>query len=355
MKLERLMGPILEKIWNFFACSLIVILGIEMTAILLAVLSLGFATGKSIWEVGREIGSLPSLDLASTSPIEFYKMLFHKAFVVRKFHDTLDMMAEGEEYVGDSVSWFESLMNDDRIDSIEGELWETRLAPVMHKAKWKYFIEKYKDMDIYAVTRAPKGLRPFLKLMPIFSCGGQLRHMAPPNVWVSGGIRSSKSVVHSDSQFNQHCVLKGSKSFLLIPPFIDIQTPEYGWVVIDGENGPPEGLADAYGEYAEIDPDNIDLDKHPGWRDVPWFRADLEAGDCIYMPLNWYHYVESKPELTITWHNWFDLPPTWVDTDTCFGKNKTEGVTVPTSQCIYDEDYEPVHLTLINSTSQCDI
>ena len=300
------------------------------------------SASSSIWEVGDFVGELPELDLSSMTPRKFYETLVHRAFVVRDFHDSLQKLAE-KDGSSDPLAWFESLLTGEGfIDSLEGELHETRLAPVIHRVKWGYFLEKYKDIDMYAVSRAPESFRRYLSLMPIFSCGGQLRNMQPPNLWVSGGIAASKSVVHADSHFNQHCVLKGSKKFHLIPSFVNIQTSDFGWLVVDQEDGSeaPAGFEDAYGEYAaRIDTDNIDLERFPGWKTVPWFSAELREGDCIYMPVNWYHYVESKPELTITWHNWFDLPPRWVEEDECFGSNRTQGVSVPMSTCAYRTDF----------------
>ena len=36
------------------------------------------------------------------------------------------------------------------------------------------------------------------------------------------------------------------------------------------------------GDYSAVDTDNVDLEKYPGLRDVPWWRAVVEPGSCAY-------------------------------------------------------------------------
>lgn len=288
---------------------------------------------KTIWEVGNNLGPVPEFELSELDSKSFFEKYHRIPFVVRKFHDTLDELASAAGFT-DSVEWLRSAISgDESIDSVEGELRETRLAPTIHRVKWKYFFEKFQHMDMYAVTQAPLGIRDKLKLIPPLSCGGLSSQMAPPHVWVSGGTNASKSVIHSDSYLNQHCVLKGSKRFMLIPPSSGINTPEYGWVVTDDEGQYIEpGFEDAYGEFGGvIDTDKVDLDKYPKWNDVPWVSTELNEGDCIYMPFGWFHYVESKPETTVTWHNWFYMVERF-DTAECVERS------ISTSTCIYKED-----------------
>ena len=161
--------------------------------------------------------------------------------------------------------------------------------------------------------------------------------MASPHVWVSGGSSASKSVIHMDAYLNQHCVLKGRKRFMLIPP-MRIDTPEFGWVEADNPYVPkPKGFEDAYGAFfGHIDPDDVDLESFPKWKQVPWFYAELNPGDCIYMPYEWFHYVESDPEITVTWHHWFNLEPQWRESDVC--ENGGKGKRFSTDSCAFSAD-----------------
>ena len=44
--------------------------------------------------------------------------------------------------------------------------------------------------------------------------------------------------------------------------------------------------------FGRIDVDKVDLVKFPKWKDVEWWYVDLDAGDCVYIPSNWYHQVK---------------------------------------------------------------
>jgi len=124
---------------------------------------------------------------------------------------------------------------------------------------------------------------------------------------------------------------------MLIPYGLRIETAEFGWIDTTDTSAESSGkYSKAYGEYfGEIDTDNVDLDRFPKWTSVPWFHAELNAGDCIYMPPGWYHYVESDPAVTVSWHNWFTLSEKWVDDDPCVDP---VGVKFSTDTCLYDRD-----------------
>lgn len=285
--------------------------------ILLLVLN-GFAlvVTQSIWDVGKFMGSVPEIDEEDLTPLEFFENRHRAPFIVRSFQETLDSMARAYKWENESFAWMQTVMGEQaRIDVLEGELHETRLAPAIHHMKWKYFFEKFRHLDIYAVTQSPKLLRPYLKLFPFFKSSSNSYRMLPPHLWVSGGLKPSKSAVHADSHHNQHCLLKGTKKFMLISPDVPVNSPEYGWVFVEKPDGTREtGFENAYGEYAgNLNVSKIDLNAFPGWRDVPWYLAELNAGDCLYMPIDWYHYVESSAQPTVSWHIWFHLLNVWVD------------------------------------------
>ncbi len=290
----------------------------------------------TIWEVGRYSGLVPEKNQSDITPRSFYESQQYLPFVVRGFHPSLNQMAAEYGFQGDPVEWMmRNIDGDSRMTSLEGELQETRLAPTIHKLKFKYFFEKFGDIDAYAVTQAPESFRRYLQLFPIFSCEGMTVEMQPPMMWISGGKKKSKSVIHDDSNHNQHCVLKGSKRFMIIPSRVPIETPDYGWVTVENDDGTKkEGFEDAYGEFVGlVDYNNVDLEAFPKWRDVPWFMADLKEGDCLYMPIGWYHYVESEAEPTVTWHQWFRTPRAWPSG--CEGENWK---TVFLDQCSFKLD-----------------
>ena len=36
--------------------------------------------------------------------------------------------------------------------------------------------------------------------------------------------------------------------------------------------------------------------RYPGWSTLEWWDAQLEPGDCLLLPLGWYHHVDSVAE-----------------------------------------------------------
>ena len=38
------------------------------------------------------------------------------------------------------------------------------------------------------------------------------------------------------------------------------------------------------GAYSLVDVDAVDLKKYPGLAEAPWWQANMEAGDCIFIP-----------------------------------------------------------------------
>lgn len=299
-----------------------------------------FATGMRIWDLPGFAGPVPIVNVSSISAESFFRRYKIAPFVVRSFHENLgDLQVLAGGTGEDPFIWLENLLGESsRISLLEGELEETRLAPSVPEVKWKYFFERFRLVDMYAVSRPPEMFRSRLSLFPFLACGGLSSRMLAPFIWLSGGLKSSKSVVHMDSQNNQHCVLAGSKRFLLIPPFIKINSPEYGWIAIDKEN-PPVGYEGAYGEFvANFNPENVDLETYPVWEKVPWLSAELHAGDCIYMPEGWFHYVESQPEPTLSWHVWFDIPTDLKSSEEC------EQRPLKVNECVFFSS---------NSTSNC--
>ena len=50
------------------------------------------------------------------------------------------------------------------------------------------------------------------------------------------------------------------------------------------------------GDYSAVDVDRVDLHTYPGLEHVPWVKADVGPGDCLYIPVNWFHQVSSDED-----------------------------------------------------------
>ena len=88
----------------------------------------------------------------------------------------------------------------------------------------------------------------------------------------SGG---TKSVLHTDSLENMHCVVAGQKEFVMIPP-------QYTRVI--GPEWANQG-------YYNLDVEQVNMTAYPRMAGVPWYKTVLQQGDCLYLPYLWIHHV----------------------------------------------------------------
>jgi ribosomal protein L16 Arg81 hydroxylase len=46
--------------------------------------------------------------------------------------------------------------------------------------------------------------------------------------------------------------------------------------------------------YSEVDADQSDLERHPLFRDVPVQEVELRPGEALFIPVGWWHWVQSR-------------------------------------------------------------
>ncbi|KAJ3479826.1 hypothetical protein NLI96_g8785 [Meripilus lineatus] len=133
---------------------------------------------------------------------------------------------------------------------------------------------------------------------------------APPdavNLWIGDG--RSVTSIHSDPYENVYCVIRGSKTFTLLPP-------TEGWcmrertyphakyerttrgleIIPSGDDVPPIRWSSV------LDPTTPGLlppEAHP-------ISITVSAGECLYLPAGWWHYVEQN-NVTIAVNYWYDI------------------------------------------------
>ena len=44
-----------------------------------------------------------------------------------------------------------------------------------------------------------------------------------------------------------------------------------------------------------INVDKVDLKRYPNVANVPWYKAVVDEGDCLYLPFHWIHQVRGTP------------------------------------------------------------
>mmetsp|Transcript_97389 Transcript_97389/g.275347 ORF Transcript_97389/g.275347 Transcript_97389/m.275347 type:complete len:384 (+) Transcript_97389:56-1207(+) len=202
---------------------------------------------------------------------------------------------------------------DARISDVEVGLKETRTGGRAEGfSDLGTFLAAYNRSDIHLVSSIPPAMSREVELLPLLRCGGFLNFLGSSRLWISRG--GSRSVVHKDDAENVNCLLAGSKRFAMVHPRWRAKLEEH-----PNAPSPPDrfGYVDArvdpsapgYGAYfGRLDVDAMDLVRFPGWADVEWYRADLQAGDCLYIPRGWYHQVRAGPSRTVNAHVWYWRP-----------------------------------------------
>ena len=48
-----------------------------------------------------------------------------------------------------------------------------------------------------------------------------------------------------------------------------------------------------HGGYSSVDVNDVDLKRHGCFSTLEHWSAQMDPGDCLYIPMNWYHQVRS--------------------------------------------------------------
>ena len=133
-----------------------------------------------------------------------------------------------------------------------------------------YFLKTYKSRNAYIVSQLPDLMSKEVSVPPFMTCGTFSQRLLEANLWFSSG--GTKSLLHRDADNAINCLYFGTKD----------------WIFIDSKHEDMIPIADeeteAYGGYAVLNPDSVDLEKFPKFADVPWTYGNVTAGDCIFLP-----------------------------------------------------------------------
>lgn len=119
------------------------------------------------------------------------------------------------------------------------------------------------------------------------------------NLWI--GNQNSVSALHKDNYENLYCLIKGSKTFVLMSPLevgcLRERTLESATYKPNSETGLLEVIPDGEGEvvhcWPTVDPEDP---KNPPelWSHGRVYEVTVTEGDVLYLPAMWYHKVKQE-------------------------------------------------------------
>jgi [protein]-arginine 3-hydroxylase / protease len=106
--------------------------------------------------------------------------------------------------------------------------------------------------------------------------------------WI--GPANTISTMHTDDKHNLLCQILGEKLVILAAPAESENLYAY------------EGLLN---NTSQVDPENLNFDEFPRSKSVKFLKVTLKAGEMLYIPKMWFHYVRSL-STSISVSFWFD-------------------------------------------------
>ncbi|KAK8719971.1 hypothetical protein OTU49_013655, partial [Cherax quadricarinatus] len=113
------------------------------------------------------------------------------------------------------------------------------------------------------------------------------------------GMEGNVTPVHYDEQQNFFCQLVGYKRCILFAP------EHY-------EHLYPYPVYHPHDRQSQVDFDEPDAEKFPGVKQLEGVEAVVGPGDVLYIPMYWWHHIESLPNLshTVSVNFWYKGGPT---------------------------------------------
>ncbi len=136
--------------------------------------------------------------------------------------------------------------------------------------------------------------------VPGFADANRLAILPPailPRLWIGN---AAKVAIHHDPSENIAVVAAGRRRFTLFPP------GQVGNLYMGPFNPTPAGV-----QVSMVHLTAPDLDRYPRFADAleAAQAAELEAGDAIYIPYQWYHHVEALSRFSMLVNYWWDAAP----------------------------------------------
>jgi len=171
------------------------------------------------------------------------------------------------------------------------------------RTKLSDFLERYRHESIYSITQLPSLMAADVLVPPFAQCGWReplardpevpwMTQMYEANLWMSfnEGEDFSKSVLHYDQNHGFMCVYSGHKQWVFIDTIKHADDVPL-WENNFNRHNPAESRAS---DDSLIDGEYVDLLKYPAFANTTFSVVDQHAGDCLWIPAKYLHYVRSR-------------------------------------------------------------
>jgi len=129
------------------------------------------------------------------------------------------------------------------------------------------------------------------------------------NFWM--GDERAVTSMHKDNYENLYCVIRGAKTFTLIPPTDRPFVPYCTYPVARWQQNSTTNqfeIIDEEGEvpWVDIDPTHPNLDKYPEFTNAKSITVQVNQGELLYLPSLWFHHVKQSHGC-IAVNYWYDM------------------------------------------------
>ncbi|XP_078483446.1 bifunctional peptidase and arginyl-hydroxylase JMJD5-like [Ciona intestinalis] len=159
--------------------------------------------------------------------------------------------------------------------------------------KMSEFLSVYEKEDVYImelIDEIPFADEVFVPKPLLCESFFKLLNMVA--MWFSSG--GSNSLLHNDSVENLNCLYDGRKDLLLIDPKYEDSLSLL------------HVLPNEISNISSLDVEKVDMYKYGNLSTIPWYGATIEAGDCFYMPIRWFHQLKGLKGRNFAINFWFD-------------------------------------------------
>ncbi|CAF1253802.1 unnamed protein product [Adineta steineri] len=151
--------------------------------------------------------------------------------------------------------------------------------------KFAEFFDKYQKEHLFFADNIPEILRKYIVVPRPLQCDDVLPTIQSA-IMLINNINTSPLMVNEEYN-SLICLFRGNKRLTLV------NTAKYPDIrhIVNPQN--------RQSQQPSVDPDRVDFDQFPEFTNIEYHVANLTAGDCLFIPINWV-FQERSLDNTIT-------------------------------------------------------